>query len=217
MCRAVSSRRLVPGDIIVVQQGRATCDLVLLRGSCLVGESMLSGEVPPPTLMLMRLHLPLTPSAGYPNLPNFHPPLHSPTLLHPAYPHPAYPHPPYPHHCHAPILPYPHPPLLNLIPPHPDLPGPDLPYPCPSLCTLTLRSLTHPDPPSPTLTHPQHPHPLSPHPYPSYPNLTHPHPVYPSPSVTHPYRPLTLATFQLPHSPTLTYLTLCTLTYPHPP
>ncbi|DBA90734.1 TPA: hypothetical protein ACH3X1_003944 [Trebouxia sp. C0004] len=42
--RAVSSRRLVPGDVIVVLQGRATCDMVLLRGSCLVEESMLSGE-----------------------------------------------------------------------------------------------------------------------------------------------------------------------------
>lgn len=44
-CRAVSSRRLVPGDVIVVLQGRATCDMVLLQGSCLVEESILSGEV----------------------------------------------------------------------------------------------------------------------------------------------------------------------------
>ncbi|KAL0046765.1 hypothetical protein WJX82_009387 [Trebouxia sp. C0006] len=42
--RAMSSRRLVPGDVIVVLQGRAPCDMVLLRGSCLVEESMLSGE-----------------------------------------------------------------------------------------------------------------------------------------------------------------------------
>ena len=41
----MSSRRLVPGDVIVVLQGRATCDMVLLWGSCLVEESMLSGEV----------------------------------------------------------------------------------------------------------------------------------------------------------------------------
>ena len=41
----MSSRRLVPGDVIVVLQGRAPCDMVLLRGSCLVEESMLSGEV----------------------------------------------------------------------------------------------------------------------------------------------------------------------------
>lgn len=44
-CRAVSSRRLVPGGVIAVLQGRATCDMVLLRGSSLVEESMLSGEV----------------------------------------------------------------------------------------------------------------------------------------------------------------------------
>ena len=48
-CRAVSSRRLVPGDVIVVLQGRATCDMVLLQGSCLVEESILSGEVRPHT------------------------------------------------------------------------------------------------------------------------------------------------------------------------
>ena len=43
--RAVSSHKLVPGDVIVVQRGKATCDMVLLQGSCLVVESMLSGEV----------------------------------------------------------------------------------------------------------------------------------------------------------------------------
>ncbi len=45
LSRAVSSQRLVPGDVIVVLKGKATCDMVLLRGSCLVEESMLSGEV----------------------------------------------------------------------------------------------------------------------------------------------------------------------------
>lgn len=44
-CRAVSSLRLVPGDVIVLLKGKATCDMVLLRGNCLVEESMLSGEV----------------------------------------------------------------------------------------------------------------------------------------------------------------------------
>ena len=44
--RAVSSRRLVPGDVVVLQKCKATCDMVLLRGACLVEESMLSGEVP---------------------------------------------------------------------------------------------------------------------------------------------------------------------------
>lgn len=43
--RAVSSRRLVPGDVVVLQRCRAYCDMVLLRGACLVEESMLSGEV----------------------------------------------------------------------------------------------------------------------------------------------------------------------------
>ena len=43
--RAAGSHRLVPGDILVLQRGQATCDMVLLRGSCLVEESMLSGEV----------------------------------------------------------------------------------------------------------------------------------------------------------------------------
>ncbi|DBB14077.1 TPA: hypothetical protein ACH3X3_001037 [Trebouxia sp. C0006] len=42
--RAVSSRRLVPGDVVVLLPGKATCDMVLLRGSCLVEESLLSGE-----------------------------------------------------------------------------------------------------------------------------------------------------------------------------
>ncbi|KAL3131606.1 hypothetical protein ABBQ38_007903 [Trebouxia sp. C0009 RCD-2024] len=42
--RAAPSHRLVPGDVIVLQRGRAPCDVVLLRGSCLVEESMLSGE-----------------------------------------------------------------------------------------------------------------------------------------------------------------------------
>ena len=43
--RAVSSHRLVPGDVIVLLRGKASCDMVLLHGSCLAEESMLSGEV----------------------------------------------------------------------------------------------------------------------------------------------------------------------------
>ena len=42
---ATVSQRLIPGDVIVVQPGWATCDMVLLRGNCLVEDSMLSGEV----------------------------------------------------------------------------------------------------------------------------------------------------------------------------
>lgn len=45
LCRAVSSRVLVPGDVVVLLAGTATCDIVLLRGNCLVEESSLSGEV----------------------------------------------------------------------------------------------------------------------------------------------------------------------------
>jgi len=43
--RAASSHRLVPGDVVVLQSGRASCDMVLLRGACLVTEAVLSGEV----------------------------------------------------------------------------------------------------------------------------------------------------------------------------
>lgn len=43
--KATMSYKLVPGDVIVVQPGKLTCDLVLLRGSCVVEESLLSGEV----------------------------------------------------------------------------------------------------------------------------------------------------------------------------
>lgn len=46
-CRAISSRWLVPGDVIVVLPGKATCDMVLLQGNCLVEESVLYGEVLP--------------------------------------------------------------------------------------------------------------------------------------------------------------------------
>ncbi len=43
--RAISSHRLLPGDVMVLQPGKALCDVVLLQGTCLVMESMLSGEV----------------------------------------------------------------------------------------------------------------------------------------------------------------------------
>ena len=43
--RALLAKQLVPGDVIVVQRGKVVCDMVLLRGTCLVEESMLSGEV----------------------------------------------------------------------------------------------------------------------------------------------------------------------------
>ncbi|DBA85716.1 hypothetical protein WJX77_011623 [Trebouxia sp. C0004] len=43
--RAAPSYHLVPGDVIVLQRGRALCDMVVLKGACLVMESMLSGEL----------------------------------------------------------------------------------------------------------------------------------------------------------------------------
>ena len=56
-CRAVLSNWLVPGDAIVVLAGRATCDMVLLQGNCLVEESMLSGEVTRPVAVCMPMSL----------------------------------------------------------------------------------------------------------------------------------------------------------------
>ena len=43
--RGVSSHRLLPGDVLVLQPGKALFDMVLLQGNCLCVESMLSGEV----------------------------------------------------------------------------------------------------------------------------------------------------------------------------
>lgn len=43
--RAIPSHRLLPGDVMVLQPGKALCDMVVLQGSCLAVESMLSGEV----------------------------------------------------------------------------------------------------------------------------------------------------------------------------
>lgn len=42
-CRATSSRRLLPGNVVVVLPGKGTCDMVLLCGKA--EESVLSGEV----------------------------------------------------------------------------------------------------------------------------------------------------------------------------
>jgi len=43
--RAISSHKLLPGDVMVLQPGKALCDMVVLQGTCLIMESMLSGEV----------------------------------------------------------------------------------------------------------------------------------------------------------------------------
>ena len=44
-CRIVMPYRLVPGDVVVLLPGKATADMVVLQGNCLVEESVLSGEV----------------------------------------------------------------------------------------------------------------------------------------------------------------------------
>ena len=49
-------RRLLPGDVVVLQPGKALFDMVVLQGNCLVTESMLSGEVghrPTPSMVLL--------------------------------------------------------------------------------------------------------------------------------------------------------------------
>lgn len=56
---AIRVQQLVPGDVVVVQQALAVCDMVLLRGNCLVDESMLTGEV-----LLLLWHIML--AAVYP-------------------------------------------------------------------------------------------------------------------------------------------------------
>ena len=43
--RGVSSHKLLPGDVLVLQPGKALFDMVVLQGNCLCVESMLSGEV----------------------------------------------------------------------------------------------------------------------------------------------------------------------------
>ena len=61
--RGVSSHRLLPGDVLVLQPGKALFDMVLLQGNCLCVESMLSGEVCVPAVLLY-LHSPTARTAG---------------------------------------------------------------------------------------------------------------------------------------------------------
>lgn len=42
---AMKGTQLVPGDVVVLQPGLALCDLVVLRGSCLIEDASLTGEV----------------------------------------------------------------------------------------------------------------------------------------------------------------------------
>ncbi len=57
LCRALASRRLVPGDVVVLLPGKAVADMVLLTGNCLVEESLLSGEVTSATCSNLFFHL----------------------------------------------------------------------------------------------------------------------------------------------------------------
>jgi P-type E1-E2 ATPase len=53
---------LLPGDIIVVPEGRSLpCDLVLLTGTAIVNEAMLTGESVP----VMKSSLPITSTERY--------------------------------------------------------------------------------------------------------------------------------------------------------
>ena len=56
--RGVSSHRLLPGDVLVLQPGKALFDVVLLQGNCLCVESMLTGEVSP-LLRCCAMHIQL--------------------------------------------------------------------------------------------------------------------------------------------------------------
>lgn len=45
--RQVSSTELVPGDIVEVPKGMLPCDMILLSGSAIVNEAILTGESVP--------------------------------------------------------------------------------------------------------------------------------------------------------------------------
>ena len=46
--KTLSSDDLVPGDVVVVPEGSLMpCDMILLTGTCIVNESMLTGESKP--------------------------------------------------------------------------------------------------------------------------------------------------------------------------
>ena len=47
----------MPGDVVVLLPGTATCDMALLQGNCLVEESSLSGEVGSSTYALFLQHV----------------------------------------------------------------------------------------------------------------------------------------------------------------
>ena len=60
--REVDSTDLVPGDVIVVPEGMSLpCDMVLLSGSAIVNEAMLTGE----SIPVMKSSIPLVSSEVY--------------------------------------------------------------------------------------------------------------------------------------------------------
>jgi P-type E1-E2 ATPase len=60
--KEVDSSELLPGDIVIVPESRSLpCDLVLLTGSAIVNESMLTGESVP----VMKSSLPIISTENY--------------------------------------------------------------------------------------------------------------------------------------------------------
>lgn len=60
--KLVDSCELVPGDIVVVPEGKPLpCDLVLLTGQAIVNEAMLTGE----SIPVMKSNLPYVGSTKY--------------------------------------------------------------------------------------------------------------------------------------------------------
>ena len=53
--KIIDSSELLPGDVVEVQQGKALpCDLILLTGSAIINEAMLTGE----SIPVMKAGLP---------------------------------------------------------------------------------------------------------------------------------------------------------------
>ena len=60
--REIDSTELVPGDVIIVpERANLPCDLILLTGSAIVNESMLTGE----SIPVMKSSLPTISSEVY--------------------------------------------------------------------------------------------------------------------------------------------------------
>ncbi|KAJ9514249.1 hypothetical protein QJQ45_012242, partial [Haematococcus lacustris] len=59
----VPSSGLLPGDVVVVEEGKLACDIVLLEGECVVDETVLTGRCPDPEALTLE------PWSGEPLLP----------------------------------------------------------------------------------------------------------------------------------------------------